>query len=84
MTIQPGEPLDAHHGDAGGQASAHDTPCPFAAQGWRSRRPPSPPSARPKPWPMSNCPLAAASNLTPGRGLAAPPPPPTGPPSVLI
>lgn len=84
MIIQPGEPLGAHHGGAEGQASAHDTPCPFAAQGVAVAPPTITAIGQAKAVTYVELPLAAASNLTPGRGLAAPPPPPTGPPSVLI
>jgi hypothetical protein len=84
MTIQPGEDLGARHGEAPGEPSAHDTPCPFAAQGAAVAPPTITAVGQAKAVAYAERPLAAAANLTPGRGLAAPPPPPTGPPSVLI
>ena len=81
--VQPGDALDARHGDKSDKAG-HDVPCPFAAQG----------AAAPPPTVVATIavdliayaapPLTTAQALAPGRGLAAPPPPPTGPPIVLI
>ncbi|AVG21577.1 hypothetical protein EIB18_18515 [Caulobacter vibrioides] len=84
--VQPGDTLDARHGDKGDQSdkAGHDVPCPFAAQG----------AAAPPPTVVATIAIdlvayaapaiPPARTLAPGRGLAAPPPPPTGPPLVLI
>ena len=81
--VQPGDALDARHGDKGDKAG-HDAPCPFAAQG-AAAPPPSVVAAIDIDLVAYAAPiLPPARALAPGRGLAAPPPPPTGPPVVLI
>ncbi|AAK25461.1 DUF2946 family protein [Caulobacter vibrioides] len=84
--VQPGDTLDARHGEKGDQSdkAGHDVPCPFAAQG----------AAAPPPTVVATIAIdlvayaapviPPARTLAPGRGLAAPPPPATGPPLVLI
>ncbi len=84
--VQPGDALDARHGDKGdkGDKAGHDAPCPFAAQG-AAAPPPSVVAAIDIDLVAYAAPiLPSARALAPGRGLAAPPPPPTGPPVVLI
>jgi len=79
----------ARQGGAGKRAPAdkpgHDAPCVFAGHGAAAPAPEPVPTevARLAPAPSSAAP-APARDLTPGRGLAAPPPPSRGPPSLLI
>ncbi len=78
------QPLGSHQTDEHGGKAAHDAPCPFAAQGAAT-----PPPAMVAVAQAQNvayvAPLAPiARTVIPGRGLAAPPPPPTGPPVALI
>lgn len=81
--VQPGDALDARHGEQSDKAG-HDAPCPFAAQG-AAAPPPSVVAAIDIDLVAYAAPiLPPARTLAPGRGLAAPPPPPTGPPVVLI
>lgn len=81
--VQPGDALDARHGDKSDKAG-HDAPCPFAAQG-AVAPPPSVVAAIDIDLVAYVAPiLPPARTIAPGRGLAAPPPPPTGPPIVLI
>ena len=63
---------------------AHDAPCPFAAQG--AATPPPAMAAFAEAEPIAHVEPSAriARTVIPGRGLAAPPPPPTGPPVALI
>ncbi|MDR7231762.1 hypothetical protein J2X45_002862 [Caulobacter sp. BE264] len=81
--VQPGDTLDARHGDQSDKAG-HDVPCPFAAQG-AAAPPPTVVAAIAVDLVAYAAPiLTPTRTLAPGRGLAAPPPPPTGPPVVLI
>lgn len=81
--VQPGDALDARHGDKSDKAG-HDVPCPFAARG-AAAPPPTVVAAIAVDLIAYAAPLLPpARTLAPGRGLAAPPPPPTGPPIVLI
>ncbi len=80
--VDPGHGLDGHQDERG--KPAHDVPCPFAAQG--AAVPPPVVAAVGEAVTVAYLePIAPpARAIAPGRGLAAPPPPPTGPPSVLI
>ena len=83
--VQPGEALP-HAGDKG-QApakSAHDSPCAFAGHGIGAPPPSLLEAARPDFVAYQTAGLLTASDLAPGRGLAAPPPPARGPPSFVI
>lgn len=82
--IQPGQALDQRQGEDHGGKVVHDSPCPFAAQA-ASAPPPSLfvlVEARAASYVVPPAPTWA--DIAPGRGLAAPPPPPTGPPVALI
>lgn len=57
-----------------------DHPCAFAGLGVVDTAPPSFAFAA-RPSPTGTTPVIAAIHRAPGRGLAAPPPPPTGPPA---
>lgn len=74
----PGQ-TDEHDGQP-----AHDAPCPFAAQGAATPPPVMAAVVQAEPAPDVEPLAPAALAAVPGRGLAAPPPPPTGPPVALI
>jgi len=65
------------------QKSSHDAPCLFAGHGAATPIP-LPHGFEPVEWVTFDAPpqAAAPSSIAPGRGLAAPPPPPRGPPLV--
>lgn len=81
--VEPGDALDARHGDKSDKAG-HDAPCPFAAQGAAAPPPPVVAAIAADLVAYAAPLLPPTRALAPGRGLAAPPPPPTGPPIVLI
>lgn len=74
----------SHQADEHGGKSAHDAPCPFATQG--AVTPPPAMSAIAEAQRVAYVePLTPLARVvSPGRGLAAPPPLPTGPPVDLI
>ena len=75
---------DSHQTDKHGGKPAHDAPCPFAAQGAATPPPAMVAVAEAKHVAYVEPPAPIARTVVPGRGLAAPPPPPTGPPVALI
>lgn len=83
VTVEPGQAAPRH--DDRGDAADHDSPCAFAGHA----------TAAPAPSPIATGVIefvayrphlapTAPIDLTPGRGLAAPPLPARGPPSLLI
>jgi len=70
--------------DEHGGKSAHDAPCPFAAQGAATPAPAMIVVAQAQLVAYAEPLTPVARTAAPGRGLAAPPPPPTGPPIALI
>jgi len=63
---------------------AGDAPCAFAAHGATAPPPPPAAAAAPALEPRPDVAVLSLRDLTPGRGLAAPPPPSHGPPARLI
>lgn len=78
------QPPGRHKTDEHGGKSAHDAPCPFAAQGAATPPPAMVAVAQAQLVAYAGPLTPRARAVAPGRGLAAPPPPPTGPPIVLI
>lgn len=74
----------SHQTDEHGGKSAHDAPCPFAAQGAATPPPAMGPIAEVQRVGHAEPLTPLARVVSPGRGLAAPPPLPTGPPVDLI
>ena len=82
--VEPGGALENRKAGDHDPGTAHDSPCPFAAQGAAAPPPTILATVESQLAVYAQPPVAAARDVMPGRGLAAPPPPPTGPPVVLI
>lgn len=82
--VQPGEALGHGQGEDHGGKSVHDAPCPFAVQAAGAPPPSLFVATEARTIRYVVLPIPAAPTIAPGRGLAAPPPPPTGPPVFLI
>ena len=82
-TVAAGDVLGSNKGSDKGGKPAHDAPCPFAAQG-ANAPPPSLIASGAAQIVAYVEPIAPSVRaIMPGRGLAAPPPPPTGPPTII-
>lgn len=82
--VQPGEALGHGRGEDHGGKSVHDAPCPFAVQTAGAPPPSLFVATEARTVRYVVLPIPASPTIAPGRGLAAPPPPPTGPPVFLI